>query len=90
LINGSRIIDIEICPSQQISTLTCPVLEGMFDEVAERNHETPFVLDLDYHVCACDLFDPSPFSLKNHYIIDTDRFTDGNLHSSDKTILLHS
>ncbi len=65
-----RVVCMEENAVEEIGLFACPVLESILNEVSDRKNKSSQVPDHDGYKSECDVFDPSPFSLDDHYIVD--------------------
>src|SRR6266576_4384142 len=78
------VVDIKKGGAEDIGGVTRPILEGVLDEVAQRNDEAAEVPYFDDDVGRVDLFDTAPFALNDDDIVDADGFGDGNLQACEE------
>ena len=78
------VVDVEKGGAHDVGGVAGPVLEGVFDEVAERDDEAAEVPDLDDDVGRVDLFDATPFALNDDDVVDADGFGEGDLEAGEE------
>src|SRR5262249_33767096 len=79
--NRGGVIDIKENAANQLAAGPGPVLERLFDEIAERHDHTPQIPQLDHHIAERDLFDGAGLVLDDDGVIDADRLRDRKLHA---------
>ncbi len=83
-VDGDGVVDVEEGGAHDVGGLAGPVLEGVFDEVGERDDEAAEVPDLDDDVGGVDLFDASPLALDDDDVVDADGLGDGDLEAGEE------
>ena len=81
---GDGVVDVEEGGAHDVGGLAGPVLEGVFDEVGERDDESAEVPDADDDVGGVDLFDASPLALDDDDVVDADGFGEGDLETGEE------
>lgn len=82
--DGHAVVDVEECCAENVGGLACPVLEGVFDEVAQGDDHAAEVPDADDDVSGGDLFDAAPLVRDDDDIIDPDGFGEGDLEAGEE------
>jgi hypothetical protein len=81
--DGDGVVDVEEGGAHDVGGVAGPVLEGVFDEVAEGDDEAAEVPDLDDDVGGGDLFDAAPLALDDDDVVDADGFGEGDLQAGE-------
>jgi hypothetical protein len=82
--DGDGVVDVEEGGAQDVGGLAGPVLEGVFDEVAQGDDEAAEVPDADDDVGGVDLFDAAPLALDYDDVVDTEGLGDGDLEAGEE------
>ena len=82
--DGDGVVDVEEGGAHDVGGLAGPVLEGVFDEVAEGDDEAAEVPDADDDVGGVDLFDAAPLALNYDDVVDADGFGEGDLKAGEE------
>jgi hypothetical protein len=78
-----RVVRFQHDGPEQIGIDACPVLEGLFQEVAYRDNQSPQVPDSDDHVCQGYFLDTPPFVFDDNDIVDTNGLSQRDDDSGD-------
>ena len=77
-------VDIKKDAADQLAAGSGPVLERLFDEIAERHDHAPQIPQLDHDIAECDFFDIAGLILDDDGIADADRLRHGKLDAGEE------
>ncbi len=80
-VDGGRVIDLDVGPSDDVGRRSRPVLEGVLDEVRDRHDQPAEVPETDDDVGERDLLDPTPLLLDHHHVVHADGLAEGDLET---------
>src|SRR5271168_1727590 len=84
IFDWNGVVDVEEGGAHDVGGLAGPVLEGVFDEVAQGDDEAAEVPDADDDVGGVDLFDAAPLALDYDDVVDAKGFGDGDLEAGEE------
>src|SRR5262249_50749734 len=78
------VVDPQEHRSDQVGGVPGPVLEGLLQEVGQRDTHAPPIPQLHDDVCAGDLLDDAVFAFQHDNVVDTDGLADGDLNAGEQ------
>src|SRR5436190_1286403 len=79
VVEGNSIVEVEDRTAQDVGGGAGPVLEGMLDEVRDRQDHSPRIPDAHDDIGERDLFDPAPLAFDHDDVVEAYRFADRDL-----------